>query len=268
MSEAESLLNPVAAPDINAAAAPVVTEQQEEPESKPERTFTQQELDEAIEKRLARERRKLERIERQREIEEAERRGRESATRQTQQPANDGPPKREDFDSLEDYIEARADWKVESKLAETRRKEAEEATQRDHRKRIDDTERTWAERVEKAQDAYPDFEDVVVNNRDLVISDAMAIAIKSTEHGIDLAYQLGKNPDEAARIAKLDPVAQVFELGRLAASTAKPAERPVSKAAPPVEPVRGQSRSEQSIYDADEMTTEQWIKMRNKQIGR
>lgn len=80
--EGESLLSPVAAPVTNAAEAPVVTDQQDEPANQPEKTFTQAELDEIVEKRLARERRKAERIERQREIEEAERRGRESAQRQ------------------------------------------------------------------------------------------------------------------------------------------------------------------------------------------
>lgn len=265
--EGESLLNPVAAPDTNAATAPVVTEQRDEPANQPEKTFTQAELDEIVEKRLARERRKIERIERQREIEDAERRGRESALQQNQSPQNDGPPKREDFESLEDYLEAKADWKVEQKLAERERAQSEKAREQEAAKRHQEVESTWSERVEKAHETYADFDDVVVRNSDLAISDTMAAAIKASEDGVDLAYYLGKNPGEAARIAKLGAVAQVLELGRLSA-TMKAQEKPVSKAAPPVEPVRGQSRSERSIYDADQMTTEQWIKMRNKQIGR
>ena len=264
--EGESLLSPVAAPVTNAAEAPAVTDQQDEPANQPEKTFTQADLDEIVEKRLARERRKAERIERQREIEEAERRGRESAQRQQQQPEA-GPPKREDFESLEDYLEAKADWKVEQKLAERERAQSEKAREQEAAKRHQEVESTWSERVEKAHETYADFDDVVVRNSDLAISDTMAAAIKASEDGVDLAYYLGKNPGEAARIAKLGAVAQVLELGRLSA-TMKAQEKPVSKAAPPVEPVRGQSRSERSIYDADQMTTEQWIKMRNKQIGR
>lgn len=264
--EGESLLSPVAAPVTNAAEAPAVTDQQDEPANQPEKTFTQAELDEIVEKRLARERRKAERIERQREIEEAERRGRESAQRQQQQPEA-GPPKREDFESLEDYLEAKSDWKVEQKLAERERTQAERSQAQEAQRRQQETESSWAERVERAHETYPDFDEVVVRNADLAISDVMAAAIKESEAGIDVAHYLGKNPAEAARIAKLSPIAQVMELGRLSAGLKAP-EKPVSKAAPPVEPVRGQSRSERTIFDADQMTTEQWIKLRNKQLGR
>jgi hypothetical protein len=43
----------------------------------------------------------------------------------------------------------------------------------------------------------------------------MALAIKSSPVGPHVAYELAKNPTEAARIAKLIPVEQAFELGKL-----------------------------------------------------
>lgn len=259
MAEAENALNPEVVPE-NTTTAPAETAQQDQPDTTPEKTFTQAELDELIEKRLARERRKYERERHQREVEDAERRGRESALAK---PTDNGPPQRENFDSLEEYLEARADWKVEQKLSEREAKAAESERQREAKAREAELDRTWAERARKAQERYSDFADVVTHNEDLTISPAMAAAIKVTENGVDLAYHLGKNPKEAARIAELDPVSQVYELGQLAARLQT---KPVSKAPPPVEPVRAGRSASNDLYDPN-LSTEQFIRMRNKQLS-
>lgn len=258
MTEADDAI-PEAVPE-NTVTAPVETAQQDQPDTTPDKTFTQAELDELIEKRLARERRKLERIERQREIEEAERRGRESAQAK---PQDDAPPKREDFDSLEDYLEAKADWKVEQKLRERDAKTEEIERQREAKNRAEQLDRTWEERARTAAQRFADFHDVVTHNEDLTVTPAMAAAIKATENGIDIAYHLGKNPAEAERIASLDPVAQVWELGKLAATLTT---KPVSKAPPPVEPVKAGRSASNDLYDPN-LSTEQFIRLRNKQAG-
>lgn len=256
MIEGDNAEQPEIVP-ANTMTAPVETDQQEQPDTTPEKTFTQAELDELIEKRLARERRKFDRERHQREVEEAERRGRESA----QQPQTDAQPKREDFDSLEDYLDAKADWKVEQKLRERDAKAQATERQRETRTQVEQNDRAWQERAAKAGERYADFEDVVFGNEDLEISPAMAAAIKVTENGVDIAYHLGKNPAEASRIAKLDPVAQVWELGKLSATLNT---KPVSKAPPPVEPVKAGRSASNDLYDPN-LSTEQFIKLRNKQ---
>jgi len=51
----------------------------------------------------------------------------------------------------------------------------------------------------------------------------MAHAILNAEDGPALAYHLGQNPELAERIAKLDPIQAVTELGRISARlVAKP----------------------------------------------
>ena len=251
--------NPEVVPE-NTMPAPVETDQQDQPETTPDKTFTQAELDEVVEKRLARERRKYERERHQREVEEAERRGRESAQAQ---PQDDAPPKREDFDSLEDWLEAKTDWKVEQKLRERDARADTIERQREAKTRAEQMDRTWQERTREAQKRFADFDEVVTQNEDLTVTPAMAAAIKATDNGIDIAYHLGKNPAEAERIASLDPVAQVWELGKLAATLNT---KPVSKAPPPVEPVKAGRSASNDLYDPN-LSTEQFIKLRNKQVA-
>lgn len=259
MIDGDNAIDPEAVPE-NTASAPVETDQQDSPDTTPEKTFTQAELDEILEKRLARERRKLERYERQREIDEAVKADRES---RAQPPSDDGPPQREAFDSLEDYLEAKAEWKVEQKFKERDARAETEAKQREERARAERAEATWAERAAKAVEQFADFEDVVLRE-DLVVTAAMAQVIKQSDNGVEVAYHLGKHPAEAARIAALDPVIQVYELGKLAASL-KPETKPVSKAAQPIEPVRGGRSGNNDLYSAESF--EQYRKIRLKQMS-
>jgi hypothetical protein len=164
-----------------------------------------------------------------------------------------GPPKREDFESYEAYLEAKADFRIaeqikglESKVEQVRQQEA--ALRR---------EQSWEQRQQQAAKKYEDFVDVVFSDS-LVVTPIMAEAMKESDLGPDVAYYLGKNPDEAERIAKLSPAAQVREIGKIEARLElKPAKQP-SKAPPPIEPVGGGkggsepdlSRMSQAEYEA------------------
>ncbi|MCU0949524.1 MAG: hypothetical protein MUC68_00345 [Burkholderiaceae bacterium] len=164
-----------------------------------------------------------------------------------------GPPKREDFESYEAYLEAKADFRIaeqlknlESKVEQVRQQEA-----------VLRREQTWEQRQQQAAKKYEDFADVALAD-DLAITPVMAEAMKDSDLGPDVAYYLGKNPDEAERIAKLNPAAQVREIGKIEARLElKPTKQP-SKAPPPIEPLGGGkggsepdlSRMSQAEYEA------------------
>jgi hypothetical protein len=85
---------------------------------------------------------------------------------------------------------------------------------------------------------YPDFDEVVTKGaaeEKWECSPLMALAIKSSPVGGDVAYELAKNPTEAARISKLIPVEQAWELGQVAG---RHAARRASKAAAPAVPAK------------------------------
>lgn len=104
----------------------------------------------------------------------------------------------------------------------------------------------WAKNQAAAQARYADFDEVVVKGateNKWPCPPVVAVAIKDSEVGPDVAYHLASNPEDARRIAKLTPLEQAREFGRLeerlinkAAREARRAERQpkrVTKAPPP-----------------------------------
>jgi hypothetical protein len=137
--------------------------------------------------------------------------------------AAEGKPQAKDFDTYEAFNEALVDWK----LAQTRAADAKVATDRAAADANAAKGVAWNERVEAVRKVHADFDDVMAEAASLPISEAMHVTIFESERGPEVAYHLAQHPDEAARIAKLGPLAAARELGRLEAAlpsaTAKPA---------------------------------------------
>jgi len=236
--EAPEVLAEVPAPEQVATAAPET--EVSSPEEKPAevaKTFTQEELDAAIGKRLAREQRKWEREQRERAVPQA--------------PVT--PPSQEQFNTPEEYAEALAVRKAEELLA-----------QREAQRHQSEIVEAYHDREEEARGKYDDFEQVAYNPK-LPITNAMAETIQASDIGPDMAYYLGSNPKEAERISKLSPLMQAKELGKLEMKlTNEPAVKKTTSAPAPIAPVSARS-SNSASYDTTDprslktMTTSEWI---------
>jgi len=223
----------VPAPEQVATAAPE-TEDTPQPEVK---VFTQEELDAAIGKRLAREQRKWE--------------------RERQQAAPVIPaeaPTADQFETVEEYAEALAERKAEELLHQR-------ALKQQQAEFLD----TYHDREEEARGKYDDFEQVAYNPS-LRITDVMAQTIQASEIGPDVAYFLGSNPKEADRISRLVPLLQAKEIGKLEAKLASdPPVKKVSSAPAPITPIRGGKVNAPAVYDTTDprsiksMSTSEWI---------
>jgi hypothetical protein len=207
------------------------------------KTFTQEELDAAIGKRLAREQRKWER-EQQRKAEEAQ------AVRSA--PPADLPPV-DQFESPEAYAEALAYRKAEELLA-----------QREQAKQQAALLEGYHEREEQARDKYEDFEQVAYNPN-LRITNVMAETIQASDIGPDVAYYLGANPKEADRISRLLPFLQAKEIGKIEAKLSdNPPAKKTTSAPAPIAPVTART-SGATAYDTTDprstktMSVSEWI---------
>lgn len=252
----------VAQPEPTATAEPVA---ETTPETKPERTFTQKELDEILEKRLSKERRKREEISRRLQVtEELALRGR-SEPKPEAKPVDNGEPRRESFDSYEGYLEARAEWRADQKVAQALKAHSERFTQERAAQSEQEAAKRFRDHAAKVAAEIEDFEDVMAAS-DAPMSREMATAItRSGEMGPRIAYHLAKNPDEARRIAALDPAEQAMEIGFLKASVSKEPTKKPSKAPAPIEPVKsGKSGNDDDMPDPND--TKKWLAWRNKQI--
>ena len=245
--EVQNLAEVDSAPTKDVTATPeVAVSSPEVAENQPVKTFSQEELDAAIGKRLAREQRKWER---------------EQAARQTVPVAPKEMPSIDNFESTDAYAEALALRKAEELIA-----------QRDRQKEQAEIVEAYSEREEKARDKYDDFEDVVYNPK-LRITDVMAETIQYSDLGPDLAYWLGSNPKEAERIARLSPILQAREIGKIEVRLSdNPPVKKTTSAPTPISPVTARSSGSPSHDTTDPrsiktMSTSDWIEAeRNRQI--
>lgn len=82
-----------------------------------------------------------------------------------------------------------------------------------------------------------------------------------------ILHHLGKNMDEAARIAKLPPQKMAVEMARIEASfSAPPPPIPVSAAPPPVIPVAGATKISSGSLDDPTLSNEEWQRLRDEQV--
>lgn len=233
-------------------------EETEQAEAK-EKTFTQKDVDEIVQKRLSRESRKIE--ERARLAAENEYLRQQLEQRQTpQQEKPSGPPKLEQFETAEDYIDALADYKLEQRMAKLQ----EQSEQ--HRQESAESEYVGAVRDKLLQTAekYDDFHEVVDSIPADYVTPAMFDAIAESDVSGEISYYLGNNHSEAAKIAKMTPVQQVKAIDRLEAKLKGPKE--VSKAPPPMETTgRGRAKTEP---DLEKMSVSEYAQWRAKNGAR
>jgi hypothetical protein len=237
------VLAEVPAPDSVATTASETDAQaialSEEKPAEASKVFTQEELDAAIGKRLAREQRKWER----------EQRASQAATPMStaELPAPD------QFESVEAYADALAIRKAEDLIA-----------QREQQRQQVEILETYHDREEEARAKYDDFEQVAYNPN-LTITNVMAETIQHSDIGPDLAYYLGSNPKDAERISRLSPFMQAKEIGRIEAKLAdNPPVKKTTSAPAPISPVTARSTGAPSHDTTDprstkSMTTSQWI---------
>jgi len=234
----------VPAPELEVTATPEseVTAP-EETSTEASKTFTQEELDAAIGKRLAREQRKWER---------------EQAARQAETQAKRAIPAElppvDSFESPEAYADVLAERKAEELIA-----------RREQARLQSEIIESYHEREEEARNKYDDFEQVAYNSK-LPITDVMAQTIQSSDIGPDMAYYLGSNPKEAERISRLSPMLQAKEIGKLEVKlSSNPPVKKTSNAPAPIAPVTARSSSGSPAYDTTDprsvktMTTSEWI---------
>jgi len=229
------------APEVTATQEAIQTPEVADEAKEPSRVFTQEELDAAIGKRLAREQRKWEREQTQRQAE----------AQTLRAPANVPPV--DQFESPEAYADALAYQKAEQLLA-----------QREEARQQSAILETYHEKEEEARTKYDDFEQVAYNPK-LPITNVMAQTIQASDIGPEVAYYLGANPKEADRISRLAPFVQAKEIGRIEAklATDPPVKRTTSAPAP-ISPVTARSTGGPAYDTTDPrstktMTDSQWI---------
>lgn len=151
--------------------------------------------------------------------------------------SSDTPPREEDFEDFQEFQIAKVIHAERRRLSGEQEAAATEEQKQAQAAHDAAVKAQWNARVEEAKAEFADFE-AVAYRPDMQVSPAMVEVIRSSEKGPALAYHLGSNLPEAARIAALPPTQAAYELGRIEAALSAPKPRTKTKAPPPVRPVR------------------------------
>jgi hypothetical protein len=169
-------------------------------------------------------------------------------------------PRYEDFETDGEFQEALVEWKAEQiwQRKETQRKADDE---RQQQRAEGQKHEGW---LREARTKFPDFDSVAIRPmHEVPITTPMAEAIKEEALGHEIAYYLGKNPQEAHKIAQLSPISQAREIGKLAVKMeqTKPKPKTQTAAPSPTQPVSGRGSTGKKIED---MSVSEYIEYQNE----
>lgn len=183
-------------------------------------------------------------------------------------------PKMEDFQTLEAYeqaVEEYQDKKLEYKLEQRLKSVQAETEKKTEQQKLIEKFNAQCDSVRKQ---HADFDEVAFNE-EIPLTDHMRDAIVTSEHGAEIAYFLGSNPEEAERIADMHPISAIRAIGKIEAAIASEksgASEPESKPAPkpkapkPPTPVKKPSPTAPVDLNDPNLPMEVWLKERNKQV--
>lgn len=171
-------------------------------------------------------------------------------------------PTRDDFESYDEFVDALTDWKVDQKL----KPQQQQQQNTDQRKAVEITpeERALADTVKdvvaEGVDKYPDFAEKIFDQK-AVMTQTMAETVFDSDSAVDMAYYLATHHDEAVKIARMEPKAQIRAIGRLEAQlesgavsnapAKKETKKQTTQAPDPIEPDSSGNSSEYGVTDDD-----------------
>ena len=230
------------APDAGATAAPAEPVQGEEnKQADVPKTYTQEELDKVIAKRLEKAERKAAR-ETERKIAEAV--ARAIPKQPAQLPDEPDPSK---FDSTDKYVKAVARHEAQVIAAEKDAAESTTRQQTNQQQRTSEIDTAYDEVISRGGDKYEDFDAAMFSVSRVPMSDEVGLALKEaiaeSEDGDELLYYLGKHKDEATAIGAMSPARALVTLGKIEAKlpAKAPVARKTSSAPDPISPVNAGS---------------------------
>lgn len=241
---------------------PAEDEAKPEGEDKPE--------DEEVSKSKARrERRKAEMARLKQEAREADEKSQKLQARldRIEQAAqSQQPPKEGDFEDYNEYLMALAAHRSVAALDERDKREITEETEAQKkqsealRKQAEaELAESWQEQVLEAKERYADFDQVALDPR-VPVTDDMVNLIASSDNGADIAYFLGSNRQEAARISQMEPLEQARALGAIEARLSMPKPKTQTEAPDPITPIKPKSSG--GLKDPSKMSMEEYMAAR------
>jgi hypothetical protein len=150
-----------------------------------------------------------------------------------QKPAEITEPREQDFANTNDYIKARDEWSREQGRREAATEAERKHKESEERRQAEEVSRRALTAIDKGRRKYTDFDTIALNPDNFDPSPEVASVIMESDQAHDVAYYLGKHPDEADRLETMTATHVAREIGRIEAKLAtKPNVKPKVSAAP------------------------------------
>lgn len=250
-----------AQPAEQSATAPEEASTETHPQDAPKKNGVQKRIDELT----------RERYEAQRQADH----WRQVAEQRSQQPQRaepTQPPRLEEYQDVDSYLNARDAWVLEQAEARIFQKASEqsqrnEVEQRQHQHEVERqirVERFKAQEMDAAT-RYPDYSQAVASPHVMQAIQTRPDILENvldSEHGAELAYFLAKNPAQLQTLTTLSPLAAVREIGRIEQMFMGSPKRQATNAPDPVRTVGGKAEAGRN---PENMSIPEYRKWRAKQ---
>lgn len=164
------------------------------------------------------------------------------------------PPDFAQITDPQEELAERTAWKVRQQSAQEREAVINQERQLAAFEAQQKMSAAWMEQVAEARERIPDFEAVVMTDKTPIHQRAVEHIVES-DVGAEIAYWLGKNPDEATRLYQAfetDPRRALKEFGRIEARLSAPPPKTTSTAPRPAPILRGGTNP--LAFDANKAT--------------
>lgn len=161
----------------------------------------------------------------------------------------DNAPTRDQFDSYEEFVEAKATYKAQQEAKRivqesiegfTKTQKQEQATSQYEQQRVE-AERAFVERVNEVKKEYPDYQEVIEDAEFNLPNTVVDLIVKMPE-GPKISYLLAKNPALQEQFKSAPEYMHGVLLGQMVASFKSP-QKTVSSAPAPGKPVQSKAGS-------------------------
>lgn len=219
-------------------------EQADLQEAKPPKTFTQEEVNEQIQRRLAKEARKH-----ARELEQ-----RLAALQQQPPKQQAAPPKPSEDDAQPQQLTR------EQVIEEAKKLAPQFAQQALEQQRQQAQLATFWERADEVAERFPDFDQAVRDPSFVELSGSIYEFVVESDVGPEMTYQLSKNRAKAREIARMSPMQAARALIAIESELKAKPKAQVSRAPDPVNPVGNRGSASRSSLPSDDDDIETWMR--------
>ena len=178
----------------------------------------------------------------------------------------DKEPTRDQFESYEAFLEAKAAHVGRKTAREDRAKSESESKAR---AAAESQAKALQDFKAKASAKFPDLEERLESIGHIEMPDGSLEAIRDSEFGPEILDHFARNPKDCERISALAPSAAIREIGKLEArlegEAKKPAPvKPASKAPEPIKPGGGASPADDTPSDKDDIN--EWMRKERARV--